>query len=138
MVTRADIAYTALRLAKFLLNPGPAHHEAADHYIRYLLGIKNLTICFLGAAEDSLTYISDASFGDHISDRKSSQGYVIKLFGGLILWKAGKQNIVITLSTEAKFLALTNYAKELMALDRLLSQIQLRLDGPLTLKCDNR
>ena len=63
---------------------------------------------------------------------------MIKLFGGLILWKAGKQNIVITLSTEAKLLALTNYAKELMALDRLLSQIQLRLEGPLTLKCDNR
>ena len=85
MVTHADIAYTTLRLAEFLLNPGPAHHEAADHCICYLLGTKNLAICFSGAAEDSLTYMSDASFGDYISDRKSSQGYMIKLFGGLIL-----------------------------------------------------
>ena len=72
MVTRADIAYTALRLAEFLLNPGPAYHEAADHCIRYLLGIKNLAICFSGsAADDTLIYISDASFADHVFDRKS-------------------------------------------------------------------
>jgi len=62
---------------------------------------------------------------------------VIKLFGGPILWKAGKQNTVTTSSTEAELLALTNCAKELIALDRLLTQIQLRLDGPLVLKCDN-
>ena len=84
-VTRADIAYITLRLAEFLLNPRPAYHKAADHYIRYLLGIKNLAICFLVAIEDSLTYISDTLFGDYVSNRKSSQGYIIKLFGGLIL-----------------------------------------------------
>jgi len=62
----------------------------------------------------------------------------MKLFGGAILWKAGKQNTVTTSSTEAELLALTNCAKELIALDRLLTQIQLLLDGPLVLKCDNR
>ena len=71
MVTRADIAYTTLRLAEFLLNPRPAHHEAADHYICYLLGTKNLAICYSGAAEDSLICMSDASFADYV-DRKSS------------------------------------------------------------------
>jgi len=44
---------------------------------------------------------------------------------------------VTTSSIKAELLALTNYAKELIALDRLLTQIQLRLDGPLVLKCDN-
>ena len=43
-----------------------------------------------------------------------------------------------TLSTEAKLLAALNSAKELIALDCLLTQIQLLLDGPLVLKCDNR
>ena len=38
---------------------------------------------------------------------------------------------------EAKLLALTNYAKELITLDRLLTQIQLLLNGPLVLKYDN-
>jgi hypothetical protein len=82
--------------------------------------------------------MSDASFADHVPDRKSTQGYVMKLFGGPILWKAGKQDTVTTSSTEAELLALSNSAKELIALDRLLTQLQLLLDGPLTLKCDNR
>ena len=42
-----------------------------------------------------------------------------------------------TSSTEAELLALTNCAKELIALDRLLTQIQLRLNRPLVLKYDN-
>ena len=79
------MAYTASKLAEFLLNPRPVHHEAADHYIRYLQNTKNLAICFSRASEDALVYMSDASFADHVSDRKSSQGYVMKLFGGAIL-----------------------------------------------------
>ena len=42
-----------------------------------------------------------------------------------------------TSNTKAKLLALTNYAKELITLDRLFTQIQLLLDGPLVFKCDN-
>src|SRR5437667_4199966 len=117
------MAFTTSKLAEFLLNPGPVHHDTADQYIQYLQNTKNLAICYSGSADDTLIYMSDASFANHVSDRKSSQGYVIKLFGGPILWKAGKQNTVTTSSTEAKLLALTNYAKELITLDRLLTQI---------------
>jgi len=49
---------------------------------------------------------SDALFIDNSVNRKSSQGYIIKLFGGLIAWRANKQGIVTTSSTEAKLLAL--------------------------------
>ena len=116
------MAFTVSKLAEFLLNPGPPHHDAADQCIRYLHNTKNLAICFSGsAADDALICMSDASFADHVSNRKSSQGYVMKLFGGAILWKAGKQNTVTTSSTEAELLALTNCAKELIALDRLLT-----------------
>ncbi|KAI0603828.1 hypothetical protein TUN205_11930, partial [Pyrenophora tritici-repentis] len=37
---------------------------------------------------DGLEVASDASFADNTLDRKSSQGYAIKLFGGLIAWRA--------------------------------------------------
>jgi hypothetical protein len=33
---------------------------------------------------------SDASFADNSVDRKSSQGYIMKLFGGTIAWRANK------------------------------------------------
>jgi hypothetical protein len=49
---------------------------------------------------------SDASFADNNTDRKSLQAFAIKLFGGLIGWRANKQNTVITLIIEAELLAL--------------------------------
>ena len=33
---------------------------------------------------------SDASFDDNTLDQKSSQGYIMKLFGGAIAWRANK------------------------------------------------
>ena len=50
---------------------------------------------------------SDILFTDNTVDRKSSQGYIIKLFGGLIVWRVNKQDTVTTSSTEAKLLALS-------------------------------
>jgi hypothetical protein len=31
VTTRPDIAFATSRLARYMLNPGPAHHAAADH-----------------------------------------------------------------------------------------------------------
>ena len=58
-----------------------------------------------------LTY-SNAAFADNKSTRYSSNKYAIKLFGGMLHFKATKQKIVITASIKAKLLALTLTAKE--------------------------
>jgi hypothetical protein len=63
---------------------------------------------------------SNASFADNTFDRKSSQAFAIKLFGGLIGWKANKQDTVITSTTEAEFLAFAQAAKETLFVNRLL------------------
>jgi hypothetical protein len=44
----------------------------------------------------------------------------MKLFGGLINWRANKQDTIITLTTEAKLLALAQAAKESMYVSKLL------------------
>jgi len=80
---------------------------------------------------------SDASFTDNSINRKSSQGYIIKLFRGLIAWRANKQGIVTILSTEAELLALLQTVKEAIFISRLFKVITLRLNEPLIIKCDN-
>jgi hypothetical protein len=47
----------------------------------------------------------------------------MKLFGGLISWRANKQNTVITSITEAKLLALAQAAKESMYVSKLLQKL---------------
>jgi hypothetical protein len=81
---------------------------------------------------------SDASFADNILDRKSSQGYVLKLFGGPMAWRANKQDTVTTSSTEAELLALSQTAKESIYLSCLLKALSIELDEPLAIECDNR
>ena len=74
---------------------------------------------------------------DNFVDRKSLQGYIIKLFGGPIAWRANKQNTVTTLSTEAKLLALLQTVKETIFISKLFKIMTLRLNKPLIINCNN-
>ena len=82
---------------------------------------------------------SDASFADNTKDRKSSQGYVMKLFGSTIGWRASKQSSVSTSTTEAELLSLSEAAREGMFIARLIKELGVSLDDNyLRLQCDNK
>ena len=72
---------------------------------------------------------SDASFADNSIDRKSSQAYAMKLFGGMIGWRVNKQETVTTSTMEAELLALSQAAKEALFVSRLLKELQIGLDN---------
>ena len=125
-------------------NPGPQHLTAADRVIAYLHKTKFLAIQYSGSIEhwdfDFKTYpieiYSDAAFADNV-DRKSSDGYLITLFGGPIDWKASKQSTVTTSSTEAELLALSRAAKELIQWQRFFDHIDFKFNARLSILYDN-
>jgi hypothetical protein len=137
--TRPDIAFAASRLGRYNQNPDDSHHEAADRVIKYLYS-KNLCIRYgHNNATESFICASDSSFADNTIDRKSSQGYIMFLFGGAIGWRANKQDAVTTSSTEAELvLALSQTAKEAIFMSRLFKALSLELNQPLRIRCDNR
>ena len=57
--------------------------QVVNKVINYLLNTRILGLKFGGG--DKLEIVIDASFVDDISDRKSLQGYTIRLFKGLII-----------------------------------------------------
>lgn len=137
VITRPDIAFAVSRLARYLTNPGPSHHHAADRVLSYLRLTRTLALELGG--EDHFQVASDASFADNTTDRKSSQAYAMKLFGGMIGWRANKQETVTTSTTEAELLALSQAAKEALFVSRLLSELQIRLDDSrIRIECDNK
>jgi hypothetical protein len=137
VITRPDVAFAVSRLSRFSLNPGPEHHQAADRILRYLTVNRGLALQYGGTEE--FVVASDASFADDPSDRKSSQGFAMKLFGGLIAWRANKQDTVTTSTTEAELLALSQAAKEAIFTRRLLTSLKVSLDEDITrILCDNR
>jgi hypothetical protein len=59
VLARIDIAFAVSRLARFLTNPSPEHHAAADRVIHYLNRHKDLGLQpggvddFLGAGNEA-------------------------------------------------------------------------------------
>jgi hypothetical protein len=116
--TRPNIAFAILQLAKFLNNPSSTYYKAADRALIYLYNIRQLFLHFGG--QDNLVVASDAFFANNSTNRKSLQAFAIKLFGGLISWRANKQDTVTTSTTEAKLLALAQAAKKSIYVNKLL------------------
>lgn len=136
VMTRPDVSKAAAELSRFNHNPGIKHMTAADDCLRYLRHTRHYALQFEGSNNLFECY-SDAAFGDDLETRKSSQGYLMKLFGGPVLWKATRQDTVTTSSTEAELLALSSAAKEQYALRRLFEEIELDIEQAWGLICDN-
>ena len=136
-MTRPDVARAAAELCKYLTNPSEAHMAAADQAIQYLYATCYLAIEFDGNKDDCLVIASDTSFADDVEDRKSSQGYIIQLCRGPMIWKASKQSTVTTSTTKAKLLALDQTVRESYAVERFFWDIARELDTPLQVFCDN-
>src|SRR5579871_2458577 len=144
ITTRPDIAFAVSRLARFNQNPSVEHQQAADRVIQYLYHTKGRAIAYGGVTKGrgdngarAFVCASDASFADNSVDRKSSQGYIMTLFGGPIAWRATSRDTVTTSSTEAELLALSQTAKEGIFMSRLFKALTLRLNEPLIIECDN-
>ncbi|KAL2695409.1 hypothetical protein AAEP93_010038 [Penicillium crustosum] len=151
-ITRVDAAKATSKVAEFLTNPGPKHIDAVDRIIQYLYETRFWAIEYgirtpnkqprnrdttLTMAAKSVEFASDASFGDH-KDRKSSEGYICKLYGGPIDWKATKQKTVTTSTTEAELLALAEAGKTVQWWRRVLNALGFEPDHPLSIMCDNQ
>jgi hypothetical protein len=147
--TRPDAARAASHLAEFAMNPSQQHQDAADQAILYLDGTRYYAIEYSASVDSQeITYIylitktleiaSDASFGNCATTRRSTEGYLFKLFGGPIDWGSTKQKTVTTSTTEAELLALTHAATEALWWNRLFEDIGFRLDHELIINCDNQ
>lgn len=140
IITRPDNAKAVSDLARYLKNPSPAHIEAAEWNISYLSGTRRYAIEYSGDSEDGFTPFlcaSDAAYADH-ADRKSSEGYLVKLYNGPIDWRATKQHTVTTSTTEAELLAISEAGKQLFWWKRLFKAIGYHPDHELVIHCDNR
>ncbi|KAI0991511.1 hypothetical protein K3495_g16676, partial [Podosphaera aphanis] len=95
MVSRPDIAKATQKLAEVQQNPSQDHLDAADRVIDYLYNSRYLALEY-GINQEGPVFVaaSDASFGDNIPDRTSSEGGIFKLFGGVIDYFAKKQKTV--------------------------------------------
>jgi hypothetical protein len=80
---------------------------------------------------------SDAAYADDSTTRKSTEGYLFKLFGGPVDWKSAKQKMVTKSTAEAELLALSHVCSKLYWWIRFFTEIELKLEEDYTVQCDN-
>ena len=137
-MTRPDVSCAIQKLAEFLVNPSPLHRAAADRTIAYLYGTRRRAIQYRYTLDEQYFQCSsDASYGDDVATRKSTEGYLFFLFGGPIDWRCTKQKTVTKSTTEAELLALSHTASELYWWQRLFQQMALNLNQDYLIHCDN-
>ena len=115
--------------------------NAINRVIRYLKQTKTLAIEYSAPTTEGQPVFeaySDSAFADDATTRRSSSGYLIKLFGGPIDWKSYKQKSVTTSTTEAELHALTHAAKEVYYWKRIFRDIGLCLGHEISTGCDNQ
>jgi len=113
-------------------NPSQAHLAEVHQVIAYLNATRYLAIEYSNinpyetdqTQTQVLKIAADASFADDMSTRRSSQGYLIKLFNGPIIWQSSKQKTVSTSTTEAELLSLSHVGKEVQHMARIFKAIR--------------
>jgi hypothetical protein len=82
---RPDIAFAVSKLSHFLTNPSDKHLKAVERVIMYLYRTRWQAIQYGNYDGSDLTIAGDASFADDLETRRLSHGYIVLLFGRLIL-----------------------------------------------------
>jgi hypothetical protein len=82
---------------------------------------------------------ADADWGGNIDTRRSTTGYVFKVYGGVVAWKSRRQPTVALSTTEVEYMASADAAKQATWLRLLLDDLQLGppTDSPIPIYNDN-
>ena len=84
----------------------------------------------------TLQAFSDSDFGCNPS-RRSQTGILIQFYGSPIVWSNREQDIVATSSCEAEYIAFTQAAQKLRAVQLLLQELGVELNCPSPINVDN-
>lgn len=119
--TRPDIAYSVNYLSRYQSCYNQTHYKYAMRILKYLYKTKDLKITYSDNLDtDILDCMVDSDYAGDNVDRKSTSGFIIRLFGNLIFWKTRKQNTVTKCSTFAEYIAMSDAVTEVLYVRNLL------------------
>lgn len=118
--TRPDIAHAVGVVSRYMSNLGKPHWEALKWILRYLKGTSNYALCF-GRNHTQLQGFNDSDLAGGREKCRSTIGYAFTFVEAAISWASRLQHCVALSSAEAKYLALSERAREMIWLQRLFS-----------------
>lgn len=106
--------------------------------MKYLCLTKDLRLYYKRNENcDIIECCVDADWAGDNVERKSTSGYVIRLFGNIIDWKSRKQKCVTKASTYAEYVALSEVVSEVKFIRELIRIFNVKLSDPIKIFEDN-
>jgi len=125
VTTRPDLFYPVNLLARFAHNPGKAHWNTLKHVLGYIKGTLDYTIRYrAGATLDPVRYV-DSDFAGCKNTRRSTEGNIFMVAGGLVSWETKRQDMVALSTVEAKFMAFSQATTQALWLLKYFEEIGL-------------
>jgi hypothetical protein len=139
--TQSDISHAMGVLRKYMLTPGKEHWTVVKRVFKYLCGTKYYVICYQGKTggdnELNVPRFFYANWDRDLDRRRSTNGYVFKMFSGAISWMSKRQEVVALSTTEVEYMAATHGRKEVVWLQRLCSGIKFE-QRAMKISCNNQ
>ena len=142
--TRPDISYAVNYLSRFCNSYSETHFKYALRILKYLYLTKHLQlIYFKDERAPPINCYVDADWAGDKIDRKSTTGFIIQVFGNIVVWKTKKQNSVAKSSTFAEYIALSESVTEVLLIKSILNFmlksniLKIKIENPIEIKEDN-
>ena len=140
LCTRPDLSTAVNILSRYLNKNNKELWQCLKRVLRYIKGSMNFKLTYIrGAYKDLLSGYVDSNWGgDDEKDRKSTTGYLFKLFEQCVIcWSTKRQTSVATSSTEAEYMALYEAVREALWLKSLATSIKINILEPIIIYEDN-
>ncbi len=121
--TRPDITYSVNYLSRFQSAYDHTHYAYALRILKYLYKTRNLKLNYRFRDLVGLDAYVDSDWAGDAVDRRSTTGFVIRMYGNPMLWKTQKQGNVTKSSTHAEYIALSEAVTEIIYLLGVCKQI---------------
>lgn len=120
--TRPDVGFATNKLSCFTLQATDKVYKYLVCVLRYLYTTKDIKLYYRPGNNVPLEAYSDASWASE-PDRRSTTGYIVRVFGNLIHYKSRKQSIVALSTCESEYVALSECARDVAWVRNLLNDM---------------
>lgn len=137
--TRPDLCVAVNILSRYASKSNKELWQCLKRVLRYLKGSSKLKLTYKRSEfTDILCGYVDSDWANDENDRKSTTGFLFKLFEHCtICWNTKKQNSVAASSTEAEYMALFEAVREALWLKSFLISINVIMTKPIVIFEDN-
>jgi len=137
VATCPDLSYTVNLLSRFAHNPGQAHWNALKHALSYVKGTLDYSIIyFRNSSLHPFGYV-DSDYAGDVDGRKSMEGHMFFVGGGLVLWASKCQETVALSTVEAEYMAFTQATQQALWLTKFMEEIHMPQQTPICIFGDN-